>query len=833
MRPMRQRNARLRAMPAVVAAGPPPLSAFWDDNPEALIVVMAVGMVLLVALLFAMLLLHRRQQGRDIRQIVQAVEDLRAGQLDHRPQVDDRSPVAALADAVSRLGEDLEVRSHETEGTDNELRALLEATRDAAVVWTDADGDVVRISPSGRELFGWDEDALFGKSAATLFEEQAWKDLLPLLMRRKQREGGLDARARMRRGDGDRFEAQLAVRMTHDSGGHFAGFLMIVRDVTARLGLEQEVADADKRYRTLVDRLEEGVFVSKAGRFVYSNPVLSGLCGISADGLLERGLEDLVRARDLLVVRDGLRRLESGEEQEIEIPVGLADGHTDVTVRATRIDYHGGPAVLGMIRDETQRRRIAADLRRNELRLDAILESNDDGVLVLNDAGEGIVQLTNRAFAARYGCREVELLGLDGRRLRSWLRGRGESGELLAEALEQPIACSSEVPVSFPDGRDAELLVGPLRDRTGRIVGRMVICRDRTEHRRSEEELRRQARELSERKQELEHAYSDLARENEQASRRSDELDRLNKELRVLDEMKTNLLGNVSHELQTPLVSIRGYTEMILKGRLGAITTEQRKGLDVSLANIDRLISMIDNLLEFSRSTRQVGRLRPSDFPLGPALDEAVALMAPKLEQRGVELTQSYEDRGIQVRGDRDLIMQVFVNLLSNAIKFNQEGGTVEIHVRTARGGQVGVRVRDSGRGFPAADSERIFERSYRSEGGRDEDGHGLGLSIVRDILRMHGCSIRAEGKEGSGATFTFTLPGIGSKTVTEDPGDEAPVQTPSPAGVESPEIVVEPPAPAPEAPSEGSATVVTPRAGAPEKSERRRLRIIRPHQES
>src|SRR4029077_17750084 len=114
----------------------------------------------------------------------------------------------------------------------------------------------------------------------------------------------------------------------------------------------------------------------------------------------------------------------------------------------------------------------------------------------------------------------------------------------------------------------------------------------------------------------LEAAHAELRRAHDDLLGRRVEADKLNAELRTLDGMKSDLLANVSHELQTPLVSIRGYTEMILKGRLGAINDEQRKGLSLSLKNIDRLIAMIDNLLAFARADRGSASMNVTTFPL-------------------------------------------------------------------------------------------------------------------------------------------------------------------------------------------------------------------------
>jgi hypothetical protein len=201
--------------------------------------------------------------------------------------------------------------------------------------------------------------------------------------------------------------------------------------------------------------------------------------------------------------------------------------------------------------------------------------------------------------------------------------------------------------------------------------------------------------------------------------------------------MKSNLLANVSHELQTPLVSIKGYTELILKGRLGAVTDEQRKGLDVSLRNIDRLIGMINNLLNFSRIERDMSSMRIESWPLHQLVEETIDVVREAATELRIAITTRYMTDDLIVKADREKISQVFLNLLSNAIKYNREGGQVEVDVRKGKRGYLIVDVRDTGVGIPKDSLERIFER-YRAAGRLGQPAPGSGSArVVRDILRM------------------------------------------------------------------------------------------------
>jgi signal transduction histidine kinase len=320
-------------------------------------------------------------------------------------------------------------------------------------------------------------------------------------------------------------------------------------------------------------------------------------------------------------------------------------------------------------------------------------------------------------------------------------------------------------------------------------------------------------------------SYASLAALHEELTVRRDEAERLNAELRTLDGMKSDLLANVSHELQTPLVSVRGYTEMILKERLGAINDEQKKGLTLSLKNIDRLISMIDNLLAFARVGRESGEMKLSSFPVAAVIDEALAVLRDKIEAKSLRVTRNVDDPGLAVHADRDKILQVFLNLIGNAVKFSRDRGSIEVVASRGKPGLALVQVCDTGVGIAKVDLERIFDRFYQAgeaAAGRKE-GTGIGLAIVRNILQLHGCVIQATSELGEGTVISFTLPLADDKTRAQ------------PGPTRSPDL---PPNPTPTPNATASATThpapdppVRPAPVEPDKqrsAERPRLRIIR-----
>lgn len=758
--------------------------------------VVAAVLVVAIVVLVSLQVRSRGRHLRAIRAIVVAVEELRSGQASARVTKETEPTTALAFDAIERLDQELAARSAKASKTEDRLRALTESVKDGAVITTDTDGDIRSFSSGAAKMFGWEEREVVSRPAAILFEEESFRRFLPKLARRSLRERGVQTRAVLQHRDGKSFTADVAVTMIQGPSREAEGFVLVANDATSQVELEQQLRESEQRYRTLVDGLSDGVLIVAAGSVRYANRAMGAMLDVRAEQLIETPLRDRIATRDVLLVEERLELVQARDGATDDLRFGLllpgGRGGPVVGVHATRVDFDGAPAVLLLLRDETRELRAEAELRRNESQLDAVLEATSDGVLALTETPEGaMVRMTNRAFTERFGLVGVSILGLSERQLSNRLRALGGGAATLADFLSDAgdEGVCELISVGAAPPRQLEATVSALRDRAGRRFGRVVAIRDLTEERESQRRLQQHTEELQLSKVRLEQSYRKLDAMNRELQEQTADLDSLNQELRKLDEMKSNLLGNVSHELQTPLVSIRGYTEMILKSRLGPITDEQRKGLDLCLRNIDRLISMIDNLLVFTRSGPEVGRLQLARFALRPLIEEAAEMLRDKMRARAIGFSLEMDDDELAVHADRDKVQQVFLNVMSNAIKFNRDGGTISIQVRAGRSGFVDVRVEDTGVGIPAEALERVFDRNYQvtRDPGQKPQGSGIGLSIVRDILRLHGCRISAESEEQHGTRFLFNLPA--TSQAVEPPSPARPEQPPADTGTSEPAV--------------------------------------------
>lgn len=230
-------------------------------------------------------------------------------------------------------------------------------------------------------------------------------------------------------------------------------------------------------------------------------------------------------------------------------------------------------------------------------------------------------------------------------------------------------------------------------------------------------------------------------------------------EMRRLEGMRREFVANVSHELKTPLTSIKGLVETLLHGALEDPANNRRF---VSLIDADaaRLGRLIDDLLELSQIESKAVPLVLQPVALRPFFEGLLPLFAHPLRERHITLDLAVPADAPAVKGDPERLRQVFVNLLDNAVKFNRTGGRVKVSA-SAAGAAVQVAVTDTGAGIPEADLPRIFERFYRVDKARSRalGGTGLGLSIVKHLAELHHGSVEVRSRVGEGSTFIVTLP--------------------------------------------------------------------------
>jgi len=212
----------------------------------------------------------------------------------------------------------------------------------------------------------------------------------------------------------------------------------------------------------------------------------------------------------------------------------------------------------------------------------------------------------------------------------------------------------------------------------------------------------------------------------------------------------------VSHELRSPLTSIREGAHLLRERVSGPLTDRQRRLVEIIAAGSDRLLGLVNQILEVTRLRAGVLPIQRSRLELATVVARAVDELRPRADQAGIVLEREQSGDEFTCLGDEDRLLQVIVNLVANAIRFTPRGGRVVARV-IATSAELEIQVEDTGVGIPASELAHIFE-PYRQAHG-DRGGTGLGLAIVRGVAQAHGGRVTVESQEGKGSRFTVLLP--------------------------------------------------------------------------
>ena len=249
---------------------------------------------------------------------------------------------------------------------------------------------------------------------------------------------------------------------------------------------------------------------------------------------------------------------------------------------------------------------------------------------------------------------------------------------------------------------------------------------------------------------------------------------------RAADPSRQSLVRMVSHELRTPLNAIIGFSEVLTEQMFGEVNDKQMEYLQDIHSSGQHLLSLINDVLDLSKIEAGRMELEPSCFDLEMLLDNSMTLVRERAQRNGLSLSLKVDDGLEEWVADARKVKQVVVNLLSNAVKFTPSGGSVKVQARrqlARQGGdgvattpeQVHISVTDTGVGIAASEQAMVFEEFRQASGDylRKAEGTGLGLSLAKRFVELHGGSIRLDSEPGKGSTFTVTLPLIELEAMT------------------------------------------------------------------
>ncbi|MBI3312616.1 MAG: PAS domain S-box protein [Candidatus Omnitrophica bacterium] len=303
----------------------------------------------------------------------------------------------------------------------------------------------------------------------------------------------------------------------------------------------------------------------------------------------------------------------------------------------------------------------------------------------------------------------------------------------------------SEIMISGREGKEVCLCVSifPMQDRQKDVIGFVCLAKDITLQKQAQETILKAHEELELRVKE-----------------RTQELELANEKLKKLDEMKSNFVMTASHEVRTPLTSIKGYISLLLQGKTGEINPMQKEFLGHVQKAASRLERLLSELLSLSKieAGQTFMNIQPTD--LSVLLREETVILKAEADLKRIGLNCTIEGDSLTIPCDEDKIREMIGNFISNALKYTPAGGAIEVKVR-ALPDFIEIEVSDTGIGIPEADIPRIFEPFHHAQhkGLHGEESSGLGLALAYKIIEAHHGTIWVKSQEGAGTTFFIRLP--------------------------------------------------------------------------
>jgi PAS domain S-box-containing protein len=618
-------------------------------------------------------------------------------------------------------------------------RNLIAQVKDYAIFATDPRGVIITWNEGCKNVLGYDRDEFIGQHINTLFTpESVAAGSVDKEMGMAAKEGAAsDDRWMMRKGN-QRFWASGITTAMRDDEGKLIGFAKVMRDLTERKQVEEQLRQSQLYMRTLIEGLPHLVWTCKPdGECDYLSPQWQRYTGIpELEQLGFNWLNQLHPDDQESTMAAWKQAVKEKSAFDAEYRLRGADGNYRwFKARATPLRSLEGEVFkwFGANMDIEDQKRIEASLRESEATaayVAAIVESSDDAII--STSLKGIIKSWNHGAEKLYGYTEAEVLGKSVTMLIPPERA-GEESKLLNSIRNGERINHFETVRRRKDGTDVDvsLTASPIQSRAGDVIGMSKTARDISWNKRVEEERERL-----------------LARESD-ARAAAEEANRL----------KDEFLATISHELRSPLNAILGWARLL---RDPKVRDEQlERALEIVERNAQAQTRLIEDLLDVSRITSGKLSIQMRPVNLNSTAQGAIADLRPAAEAKGIDMRIIEGEEEIKLLGDADRLQQVVWNLLSNAIKFTPEGGRIEAELKRF-GERAELRISDTGRGISPEFLPHIFDRFRQATGGdsRARAGLGLGLAIVRYIVEAHGGSVSVNSAGvGQGATFICKFP--------------------------------------------------------------------------
>ena len=625
--------------------------------------------------------------------------------------------------------------------SESRYRELVELSPDA--IFVHAEGEFLFVNSAAVKLFGaTTPDELIGTSAYDVIHRE-YRALAEGRARQVAAGGEPPfTELKVRRRDGSTVVVEVIAKRINYQGR--PAILSIHRDVSERKQAEETL----RLTQFALDHAgDAAIWLDRDGHVVYANAASCELLGYSRDELLTLSVsnydpdvspDDFVRAfeRPDPITFEARHRTKTGKVVPVEVSTyGIRFGDVEI--------------MCSYSRDISERKAIEAERLETQFLLRAMTEGATDGIFIKDV--DGRYQMVNASWPALIGTVADQVLGKDDSAIFPAQRARAIMAEDRAIMDSGKIRVFEEVVVE--DGVERVLLTtkGPCRDADGALTGLIGVVRDVTEERRTAEALREAHDELEARVRER---TADLAAANESLLAAKEEAD-------LASRAKSEFLANTSHELRTPLNAIIGFADMMSGGYVGNLSAKQDEYVSDIRESGAALLEIINYILDLSKIESGKAEVHEEEVDVERAVRVTVRLIKERATAADLRLQTNIGSDLPPLRADERMLKRILLNLLTNAVKFTPAGGEVTVDAFVGEDGAFYLAVKDTGIGIakknqvlvmaPFGQVDSKLNRRYR--------GTGLGLSLVKSMIELHGGSVDLESRFRAGTTVTARFP--------------------------------------------------------------------------
>jgi len=598
-------------------------------------------------------------------------------------------------------------------------RSLIEASLDPLVT-IGSDGKVTDVNKATELVTGYNRSELIGTDFSDYFTEpeKAREGYEHIFREGLVRDYALEIQHR----DGHITPVLYNASVYRDEGGEVIGIFAAARDVTEHKRAEKALKLANAYNRSLIEAsIDPLVTIGPDGKITDVNNSTESITGYSRKELIGTDFSDYFTKPEK--AREGYQHVfQKGMVRDYPLEIRHKYGHiTPVLYNASVYRDENGEVigVFAAARDITELKKAEEKIQT----LASVVESSNDAIIT--ESLDGIITSWNKGAEQVYGYSAEEVLGKN----MSILEPDHLKGEIkqLADKVKQGKKVQHHETLRLKkDGKilNISVTLSPVFDVSGKLVAISNIAGDITEKKISE----------------------NLLHEKQIAE--------------VANRTKNDFLANMSHELRTPLNSIIGFSDMLYEQVYGELNQKQRRAVGNISNSGKHLLNLINGILDLSKIEANKMELNYREFELAAKLDLIRNVLCPIADKKNIEIEIDMDSRLTRIRADEDKFTRIMYNLVDNAIKFSYENSLVKIRARK-KGDLVEITVKDTGIGIKAEDQHKLFKpfSQVNSFSSKKFQGTGLGLSLVKQIVNLHGGYVWFRSEQGEGSTFAFAIP--------------------------------------------------------------------------